>query len=219
LVALSGLFARIPELQSTLDEYLNVAPLSFQIGGDSSRNMAERLKAVEEHTRKTGELKFDLPHQQGDKVTYVSIYPPNKRVDLDYLNSLGLPFTDIKSETDPVSMRTFFGKFIHPADKYWHQCIDLYKSGYSGTSYIVPLWGRINDPFVLHFMILYALSIVVRYRPSLWHDIEDGDLDNIRALIEHYLVIVDNTLPRLAVERITARRLLIVQPGSLFAPS
>ena len=51
-------------------------------------------------------------------------------------------------------------------------------------------------------MILYALSIVVRYLPSLWHDIEDGDLDNIRALIEHYLVIVDNVLPRLAVERI-----------------
>jgi hypothetical protein len=117
--------------------------------------MAEHLKAVEEHTRKTGELKFDLPHQQGDKVTYVSIYPPNKRVDLDYLSSLGLPFTDIQSGTDPGSKTTVFdGKFIHPADKYWHQYIDLYKSGYSGTSYIVPLWERINDPFVLHFMIL-----------------------------------------------------------------
>jgi hypothetical protein len=201
LVALSDLFARIPELQSTLDEYLDVAPLAFEIGHSS--NMAE----------------FDLPQQQGDKVTWVSIYPPNKRMHLDYLNSLDLPFTDIQSGTDPFSKTTVFdGKFIHPADKYWHQYIDLYKSGYSGTSYIVPLWGRTNDPFVLHFMILYALSIVVRYLPSLWHDIEDGDLDNIRALVEHYLVIVDNVLPRLAVERISARPLLIVQPGSPFAP-
>jgi pimeloyl-ACP methyl ester carboxylesterase len=58
----------------------------------------------------------------------------------------------------------------------------------------------------------------VVYLPSLWHDIEDGSLDNIRALIEHYLAIVDNVLPRMAIERITGRRLLVVQPGSMQGP-
>jgi hypothetical protein len=68
---------------------------------------------------------------------------------------------------------------------------------------------------LLHFVILYALSIVVRYLPALWHEIEDGALDHLRALIEHYLVIVDNVLPRLAIESIIGRRFIVVQPGSM----
>jgi hypothetical protein len=67
-------------------------------------------------------------------------------------------------------------------------------------------------------MKLYALSIIVRYLPLLWHEIEDGKLDHIRALIEHYVVIVDNVLPQLAVQRLTGRRLIAVQPGSLQGP-
>jgi hypothetical protein len=219
LVSLVELFARIPELESTIDEYLNVFPLTFHVG-HASRNMTEQFKAAHDHMRTTGNITFTAPQGPGDKITYISIYPTSSKVDIAYLNSLGLPFTDIQAEVHSVSKITFFnGKLAHPPDKHWHEYIDLYKSGYSGTSYIVPLWQRVNDPFVIHFMILYALSIVVRYLPSLWHDIEDGDLDNIRALIEHYLVIVDNVLPRLAVERITGRRLLVVQPGSLFAPT
>jgi len=107
---------------------------------------------------------------------------------------------------------------VHPKNKYWHQCVDLYKSGYSGTSIVVPFWG-LRDPFIIHFIILYALSIVVRYLPSLWHDIEDGELNHMRALIEQYLAIVDNVLPRLAVEMITGKKLVVVHPGSLMAPS
>jgi len=67
-------------------------------------------------------------------------------------------------------------------------------------------------------MVLYALSIVVRYLPSLWHNIENGDLNHIRALIEHYLAIVDGVLPRMSVERITGVHLRIDQPGSMGAP-
>jgi hypothetical protein len=66
--------------------------------------------------------------------------------------------------------------------------------------------------------ILYAFSIVVRYLPETWHSIEHGSLDNVRALLEHYLVIVDNVLPHLAVERLTQKRLLVVHPGSMNAP-
>jgi hypothetical protein len=96
-----------------------------------------------------------------------------------------LPFTDIElieSET-AFDRPRFSGKLSHPVGKFWHQCMDLYKSGYSGTSYIVPLWDCIRDPMLLHFVVLYALSIVVRYLPALWHEIEDGELDHLRALI------------------------------------
>lgn len=100
----------------------------------------------------------------------------------------------------------------------WNRQVKTYKSGYSGTSLIVPIWGT-RDPFILHFSILYALSIVVRYLPETWHSIERGNLDNVRALVEHYLMIVDNALLHLAVERLTKKRLMVVYPGSMNAPT
>jgi hypothetical protein len=96
--------------------------------------------------------------------------------------------------------------------------MDTYKSGYCATSIIVPFWDTI-EVFLLHFITLYALSIVVRYLPSLWHDIEDGDLNHIRSLIEHYVFVVDKILPRLILQRITGDRVAATQSGSLFAPN
>lgn len=112
----------------------------------------------------------------------------------------------------------FVGNFSHPGDDYWWKYIETYKSGYCGTSIIVPVWGT-RDPLLIHFVILYALSIIVRYLPSLWHDIEEGELNHVRALVEHYLAIVDNVLPQLTLERITGDRLSIHHPGTLSAPA
>ncbi|OIQ67793.1 hypothetical protein GALL_506260 [mine drainage metagenome] len=218
LVSLADVFRRVPELQPLLHECLTASPLSFQVH-HSDRNMREQMQRVSAHSRKTGQMVFDPPIEGERKTTYVSIYSEDDSVTKDYLNSLGLPFQNIEFvEGSKKGRRHFDGEVSHAKDVYWHETIDLYKSGYSATSVIAPFWG-LRDPFVIHFVILYALSIVVRYLPSLWHDIEDGTLNHMRALIEHYLSVVDNVVPRLAIERITGVRLLVVQPGSLMAPS
>ena len=218
LVSLSDLLRRVPELQPIIGECLGTEQLSFQVG-HSSRNMSEHMKRVQEHTRKTGEMTFDPPLAADVLTTYISIFPQTPNVTKEFLDSLQLPFKNIRPIQENNGRHPHFeGELTHAKDKYWHEAIKLYKSGYSGTSIIVPFWG-IDDPFLMHLAILYALSIVVRYLPFLWHDIEDGTLDHIRALIEHYLSIVDNVVPRLAVEMITGRELLVVQPGSLMAPT
>ena len=213
LVSLDKIVARIPELQSMVDEYLGVPPLSFHVVHDSYRNMGTGFRGPNPLTATPAEAIVETS-------TYVCTYPPSEKVTLEYLRSLNLPFTDIElvDGSPPSDRPRFSGALSHPLGKYWWECIDLYKSGYSGTSYIVPLWEHIRDPMLLHFIILYALSIVVRYLPALWHEIEDGELDHLRALIEHYLVIVDNVLPRLAIESITGRKFIVVQPGSMQGP-
>jgi len=217
LISLTDLFRRVPELQPLLDECLGSLQLSLHVGG-SSKNMDERFKRSQEHMRKTGELVFDVPPPGDTVTTHVSIYPHDTKIDLAYLISLNLPFRNIQPTVNKAFKSAYFESEIsHPKDRNWGECAELYKSGYSGTSFIVPFWSGISDAFVIHFMILYALSIVVRYLASLWHEIEDGPLDHIRALIEHYLSIVDNVIAHLAVERITGRRLLVTPPGSLFA--
>jgi hypothetical protein len=78
----------------------------------------------------------------------------------EYLNSFDLPIKNIRPAEDPISRRPcFIGELSHPSDKFWYQCLETYKSGYCGTSIIVPFWGNITDPFIIHFMTLYALSI------------------------------------------------------------
>jgi hypothetical protein len=62
-------------------------------------------------------------------------------------------------------------------------------------------------------VILYALSIVVRYRPSLWRRIQEGDLDHVRVLIEAFLFVVERVLPEQFLEKILGQRVDARQPG------
>jgi hypothetical protein len=207
LVSVTDLFRRVPELQAVIEEYLGAPPLSLHVGY-ASRNMQIRSQRV-----RTGQ-----PSDNPVETTFIAIYPNGPTVNEEYLKGLNLPIQNITVEHDSATKTSHFvGSLTHPAGDHWWQHLKTYKSGYCGTSVIVPFWGT-ADPFVIHFVILYAMSIVVRYLPSLWHEIEDGSLDHIRALIEHYLVIVDSVIPHLAVERITGVRLRVDQPGSFNAP-
>ncbi len=179
--------------------------------------MAERAKKWDEALKAGQVPEFDPPIPGPEAVTFVGIYPHGQKLTPEYLRSLDLPIKNIRASSEG-DQHYFVGDLTHPKERLWSEYVDTYKSGYCGTSIIVPVWGKIADPFLIHFMTLYALSIVVRYLPLLWHEIEDGNLNHIRALIEQYLAIVDNVLPQMAIERITGRRLIAVQPGSLFGP-
>lgn len=218
LISLADLLRRIPELQLLIEETLGTEPLSFRVAY-ATKNHIVQSERMHEHAQKTGQMLLNPPISGPSTETYIGIYPHGQRLTAEYLNSFDLPITNIRPEEDTATKSSYFiGDFTHPSDKHWYQYLQTYKSGYCGTSIIVPFWGNIADPFIIHFMTLYALSIIVRYLPLLWHEIEDGKLDHIRALIEHYVVIVDNVLPQLAVQRLTGRRLFAVQPGSLHGP-
>jgi hypothetical protein len=218
LYSLSDLLCRVPELQSVLSEYLNRDPLSFHVG-HASRNMELRAKKQEEYIAKTGKWVMDAPIEGPTATTYVAIYPHGSHITAEQLNSYGFSVKNIEAESSHIDADSayFVGELTHPKEDLWWDHIETYKSGYSGTSLILPFWGM-TDPLVLHLSILYAFSIVVRYLPETWHTIEHGRLDHIRALLEHYLVIVDNVLPKLAVERLTKTRLQVAQSGGLNAP-
>jgi hypothetical protein len=212
LISLTDLFRRVPELQAVIEDYLGVQPLSLHVGF-ANRNMVVRSQNM--RIQQVTGVKSSDPME----TTFIAIYPNGSNLSESYLRGLDLPVRDIHSETDSATGTSYFvGSLAHPAGDHWWRHLKTYKSGYCGTSYIVPFWGGVSDAFLLHFIILYAMSILVRYLPSLWHEIEDGTLDHIRALIEHYLVIVDSVVPHMAVERITGVRLQVVQPGTFNAP-
>jgi hypothetical protein len=221
-VAVADLLRRIPELRNLLRDCLEQLPLSFHIAY-SNKNM-ER-KAAQQAAAFNPALRRNPAGQQPgsvtpDSTTFLTFATAFGGEDItpDYLSGLGLPITNIVGEMNAVTKESeIVGEYTHPAAEHWYQSLPLYHSNV-GTSLIVPIWGKVSDIFVIHFMTLYALSIVVRYLPSIWHEIESGSLDHIRALLEHYVTVADVVLPKCGVERIAGIRVGLVYPGSMNAP-
>ncbi len=206
---LTDLLRRIPELRPLLKETLGENPLSFQIG-HASRNMLLRTKRSPSQNQ-----------QEFSGFTYAAIYPKGAQVTADELNSYNLGIKDIEKESEENITKFdemyFVGKVYHPEGELWWDHVLTHKSGYCGTSAIVPFWGT-QDPFILHLVVLYTLSIIVRYLPETWYEIEHGKLDYINSLLENYLAIFDSVLPKLAVERLTKTHLVVTSPDSMNSP-
>jgi hypothetical protein len=223
LVRMLDLLRRVPELRSSIFESLGVPPLSFHVA-HSFKNMSERAERAQRRQQETGQ--FVPPNWGPDPgegpttTTYVTIatgFGGGEGVTPEFLGSLDLPINDIVWEKDGAAAdEQLIGQYRHASNEHWWQSLPLYHAS-TGTSLIVPLWGT-SDPFIIHFVLLYALSIVVRYLPSFWFQIEHGSLDHVRALLEQYATTVDVVLPKLGFERITGRRLQLIYPGSLNAP-
>jgi hypothetical protein len=141
LVSLADLLRRIPELQLLIEETLGREPLSFHIAY-ADQNDVERSERMQQHTAQTGEMVFDVPITTPERTTYISILPHGQKLTADFLNSLGLPLKNIRLTADENDRSHYFvGDFTHPSEKVWWEYIETYKSGYSGTSLIVPFWG------------------------------------------------------------------------------
>lgn len=216
IISISDLFRRIPELKGVIEEYLNLPPLSFHIG-HSFINTERGLANMEGNMDRTGEFTLELPKNSETETTVIDIYSNSTSITLDYIKSLNTPFTNFRYRTDSYdNKKILICDYQHPNDKYWHEYLNTYQSSYSNMSYTVPLWETIEDNIIVNYILLYTLSIIVRYMPDLWYRINSGDLDHIGSLIDYYISVSDHVLPKQMLERITDKNISIHQPGSLF---
>lgn len=65
---------------------------------------------------------------------------------------------------------------------------------------------NINDVLLIDFMLLYTLSIWVRYRPALWREIIEGDYDLYRPLISNFLIAVERVIPNIVLNRLYEKK-------------
>ena len=105
--------------------------------------------------------------------------------------------------------------YMEHESEYWWRQLKLYKSSYSATSSILPVKKVVDDIVAIHFMLLYALSIIVRYYPSLWDRIEYGEFDDVGSIIEYYLSTFDKIILEEMIKRIEGKDVGIATPGSL----
>jgi hypothetical protein len=195
IVNLLDLFRRIPELSSIIEEYIDLPPLCFNIG-HPELNILDDLDDMKEQIRETKQLNFKPREKSSICSTYIAFYSNSKKITPEYLESLGFPMEDFALRANVDSDAKYItAKLIHPSNQRWFTCIETYRSSYSPTSIIAPLWNATNDNIVINLTLLYTLSIIVRYLPDHWYRINTGDLNHIGSLVEYYISIIDHILP------------------------
>jgi hypothetical protein len=206
-LSLKELFLRVPELALVATECLEGRALSFQLGlADRSFPRMNLWRKREPEAAST------------TTTTYAALHVDPAHASAEWLSSLKLPFRDFQPEHDShTNTDHWVAALDHPSVGVWWDHLEHYKSDYCGTCVIAPFWGT-TDVMCLHLATLYGLSIVVRYLPSLWHQVEYGRLDHVRVLIENYLSVLDRVGPGLVLDRITGVHLVVTAPGTLGAP-
>jgi hypothetical protein len=191
---LAQLFARVPEVSDLFEDVFDVLPAWVIPIYDQEANGRSRAY----------------------NTTYIKLADPSFRLNtLDIARFLG-PIREI-ALTQPMNVGQSFRVAIdHPTKEHWWQALNIHHSPFVSNALVEPLFGGLTEYRATCFTLLYALSILVRYRPSIWRRVQSGDLDHFRALIEVFLSAIERILPEQFLERISGQPLAVHQPGSFF---
>lgn len=219
LVCLTDVLSRLPEIRNYVVETTGEQPLSFHIY-HSSRNMAEKAERdVENKTFLAPQHRPPVEQQIPDPdYTWIGI-EQSEGMDLAFVEQNGPPLIEWQRYALGLSgSNNWIGKLCHPHDKIWWEVMDTHSSAMAPTHWIKPINNRISDYMALHFMALYCLSILTRYRPSTWREVTEGRLNRYRVLIAAYIQAFERVVPEIALSAISRRPVRVTQRGSWNAP-
>lgn len=150
--------------------------------------------------------------------TYISFFDPSGKISIESLCNAGWPIAEVSdAENNEGFGRLFRARVDHVGHELWWGVMPVNSSPFNHDhSLIFPTIAGITEYRVIVTVILYALSILVRYMPSTWRKIENGDDDRYLALIKASLDVWERMLPEHFLESITNMRIHAKQPGSFF---
>ena len=192
---LGELFARIPETGSIFETVLSSPPLWVSASYDSSAN--------------------PRPGRASGR-SYVILSDESGRLDLDTLAKLPGPLSQIRHVQEEGPGLHYQAMVAHPSHEFWHGALPLHSSPFTKSTLVIPLFGRIQEYRAVATCLLYALSIVVRYRPGIWREVEGGAQDHYLPLIETFLAVAERVLPEQFAASILGAPVYAKQPGALF---
>lgn len=215
LLSLDSLLAGVPELHEIYHEVTGRPPLSVELHWASDLNPdPDGLAGA--YLKARGELGSSDPYPGG---VWLSTGYPGVLTEELAREHLRLPFSRYQSYTDEVTDKTSLAGFLEcPENEPWTQHIPLYRSVMTADSFSRPLLGKIFDPLVRHYLLMYALSIIVRYRPSVWREVSEGRHDASLALLTYYHEAFTRVVPQIALERVAGAEVMTMQPGTWNAP-
>jgi hypothetical protein len=197
-VTVEGLFAHIPEASDLFTDIFPSKPGWVTPTYDQDANP---LFSV-------------FGEQKRPTATYAVLIDDSARLTKEDIAAFPGPISQI-AEVDSTEPGRHFRVAVDSAGKdVWWDAIPLHHSPFERTALIVPVFGVVGEYRTICFALLYALSIIVRYRPSVWRRVQEGDLDHLRVLIEAFLAVAERVLPEQFLESVTGQRVFAKQPGS-----
>lgn len=199
-LTLEALFARIPEVS---DLFLDIfqSPLRWiEPSYDSNANSGSLTSISRPRVSRTYGIFTDASGRQSKD---------------DIASYLG-PISEIRRINSLTNRGRYRVAIDHQEGDVLWDALKLHKSPLGPTALISPIFGSIVEYRAICFVLLYALSIIVRYRPSIWQRVQQGDLDHMRVLIEAFLAIVERVLPQHFLAGVSGKHISAKQPGALF---
>lgn len=192
---LSDLYGRVPEL---FDLYLDVfdrPPLWLQPIYDSNANDRDASGRVTA------------------KQTYILLVDSSGRFPLNAAASIAGPLSQIHQIEHKEAGNWYRALVDHRELDHWARPLKIHSSPFIRGAMIVPLFGDVVDFRAIFLVLLYGLSILVRYRPSVWRRVQEGDWDQYKVLSESLLNVGERVLPEKFLQSIVGRPLHAKQPG------
>ena len=152
-VSIKDLFCHIPELEPVLQSFIQCSSKCLHIGHSSENSRYD--ESIRQRKRENGDFSFERPKKD---FTFVSIYENlDNPIDLSFIKETGIPLEDVHLEDCADGERSIFtGKLKHKKGELWWSAIEHYKSNFTGSMYIPPQFGQVNDVVIRHFFLLYG---------------------------------------------------------------
>lgn len=151
--------------------------------------------------------------------SYVKITDTSCTQTVEDIANLDLPIEQIEYATSDWPGGHFKVLVNHPNHEHWYGALRQHSSPFTSSSYIIPVFGSVGEYRCIAVVILYALSILVRYRPSIWREVVSGKYENYLALTDEFISVYERMGPQLFLEALLDTQVRGVQSGSMFAAS
>jgi hypothetical protein len=199
-LTIEQLFGRIPEVADLFNDIFESAPGWITPFYDQSANQGVSL------------FGSNTPPSR----SYVQFVDESSRFTKQDIAAFPGPISEIAEVTSEHPGRYFRAAIDHGGKGVWWEALQLHHSPFKRNTLILPIFETVGEYRAICLALLYGLSIVVRYRPSIWRRVQEGDLDHMRALTEAFLAVVERVLPEQFLECITGQQVSAKQPGSFF---
>lgn len=157
-------------------------------------------------------LSGETYYQRKYSGSYVNMIDMSGRAEKDLIRHIPGRLTVVGEYRDPRTGVSGWKTFVH--HEAGRRAYEEYRAhkGLSTSMILKQLFGRTNDWEAYAVMLLYAMSIIVRYMPNMWARILRGDLDRYKAVFYQFSRVADRELPQIFLEILTGKKVVIRHP-------